>query len=126
MFKINGNTITITAGDTGSLQITITGKTFASGSKTLLTVATKDKNPVVVLQKIADISGNSVTFNFVNSDTATFMTNNYLCEIRFVVDPVISNGVITGGSEIITPFDTPLNFRVLDALGDIGVAETDD
>ena len=119
MLKISGNnTLKITQGDTSTLTVTVTGATFGSDDKVQLTVADKKKN--IVLQKVAGFTNNVAEFEFANADTADLEEGIYLWELRFVTDATVSGGVITGGTDIETPFDGPMPMQIIDALADIG------
>ena len=119
MFKLTGNnTLKITQGDTGTLTVTVTGATFGADDKVQLTVADKKKN--IVLQKVAGFTNNAAEFEFANADTADLEAGIYLWELRFVTDATVSGSVITGGTDIETPFDESMPMQIIDALADIG------
>lgn len=119
MLKISGNnTLKITQGDTGTLTINVTGATFGADDKVQLTVADKKKN--IVLQKVAGFTDNAAEFEFANADTADLEEGTYLWELRFVTDATVSGSVITGGTDIETPFDGAMPMQIIDALADIG------
>lgn len=117
MFKLIGTTLKITQGDTGTLTVNVTGATFGSDDRVQLTVADKDKN--VLLQKVAEFDGNEAEFEFENADTADIEKGVYLWELRFVKDATVTGDVITGGSEIETPYES-MTLQIIDALADIG------
>lgn len=118
MFSLNGKTLTITQGDTGNLAIDTTGETFGASDRAQLTVT--DKKQTVLLQKVAEISNGAAAFEFANADTADIPAGAYQWELRFVKNATITNGKITAGDEINTPFDGPMPMRIIEALGDIG------
>ena len=68
MFKLNGNMLKITQGDTGELEIVASGATYGNDDKCQLTVTDKDKN--VLLQKVAGFTSNVASFAFATADTA--------------------------------------------------------
>ena len=117
MFKLNGNTLKITQGDTGTLEISASGITFGNDDKCQLTVTDKDKN--VLLQKVAGFTSNVASFAFATADTADIPEGVYLWELRFVQGATVADGVITAGTGINTPYEA-MPLRILDALGDIG------
>lgn len=117
MFKLNGNTLKITQGDTGALEITASGTTFGSSDKAQLTVTDKKKN--VILQKVTGFTSNVATFAFAAADTAEIPEDTYLWELRFVKGATVTEGVITAGTDISTPYES-MPLRIIDALGDIG------
>lgn len=117
MFKLIGTTLKITQGDTGTLTVNVTGATFGSDDRVQLTVADKDKN--VLLQKVAEFDGNEAEFEFENADTADIEKGVYLWELRFVKDATVTGDVITGGSDIETPYES-MTLQIIDALADIG------
>ncbi len=117
MFKLIGTTLKITQGDTGTLTVNVTGATFGSDDRVQLTVADKDKN--VLLQKVAEFDGNAAEFEFENADTADLEKGVYLWELRFVKDATVTGDVITGGSDIETPYES-MTLQIIDALADIG------
>jgi len=117
MFKLIGTTLKITQGDTGTLTVNVTGATFGSDDRVQLTVADKDKN--ILLQKVAEFDGNEAEFEFENADTADIEKGVYLWELRFVKDATVTGDVITGGSDIETPYES-MTLQIIDALADIG------
>ncbi|MBR2601403.1 MAG: hypothetical protein IKE08_01785 [Clostridia bacterium] len=117
MFKLIGTTLKITRGDTGTLTVNVTGATFGSDDRVQLTVADKDEN--VLLQKVAEFDGNEAEFEFENADTADIEKGVYLWELRFVKDATVTGDVITGGSDIETPYES-MTLQIIDALADIG------
>ena len=117
MFKLIGTTLKITQGDTGTLTVNVTGATFGSDDRVQLTVADKDEN--VLLQKVAEFDGNEAEFEFENADTADIEKGVYLWELRFVKDATVTGDVITGGSDIETPYES-MTLQIIGALADIG------
>ena len=120
MFKLIGTTLKITQGDTGRLGITVTGVILASGTKAQLTITDLEK--AVKIQKIADFSSNAAVFTFATADTAEMPEGNYLWELRIVEGATVTEGMITAGTDICTPFEKPMPLCIIDALGDIGAA----
>lgn len=122
MIKVTGNnTLVITQGDTGTLNVSVTGATLGSSDMAQLTVTDKKRNEV--LQKIAAFADNVATILFANGDTANLPADVYLWELRIVTGATVSEGKITGGTDIITPFEDAQPMRIVDALGDIGATE---
>ena len=117
MFKLIGTTLKITQGDSGTLTVNVTGATFGSDDRVQLTVADKDEN--VLLQKVAEFDGNEAEFEFENADTADIEKGVYLWELRFVKDATVTGDVITGGSDIETPYES-MTLQIIGALADIG------
>lgn len=123
MFKLIGTTLKITQGDTGRLEITVTGVTLGSGTKAQLTITDPEKT--VKIKKIADFISNVAVFEFATADTANQPEGDYLWELRVVEGATVADGEITAGTDICTPFEKPMPLRIIDALGDIGAtAET--
>ena len=119
MFKLTGNnTLKITQGDTGTLTITPRADTFGSSDKVQLTITDKAKKNVL-LQKVVGFTNNVASIPFVTADTANIAEGVYLWELRFVKGATVTEGVITAGTSINTPYEN-MALQIIDALGDIG------
>ena len=117
MFRIDGTTITLSRGDTGEVIIAATGYSFGSNDRALFTVrsaATKE----VKMRRILEITDNTVTVTFVNSDTDNLDAGKYEWDIRYVINPIYDDGDIVDGDEVITPQD-PMVINLKTTVGQI-------
>ncbi len=118
MFALDGLTILLSRGDTGTLTIRETGATFASDDRAVFTV--RDPQGGVVIEKVLEIDDGAVEVGFENADTDSLAAGSYTWDIRYVVTPVYDtpSGRITGGAEVLTP-KLPQKFIVLPTVGQI-------
>ena len=117
MFKVEGTTITLSRGDTGEVTIAATGYAFQSNDRALFTVrqaSTKE----VKMRRILQITDNTVTVTFVNSDTDSLDSGKYEWDIRYVINPIYEEGEIVDGDEVITPND-PMVINLKTTVGQI-------
>lgn len=117
MFKVDGKKITITKGDTASLTITATNRTFASEDRAVFTVANKGATTILFEQEYA-LNDGAFTVEFTNSETDKWAPGQYLWQVRYVFTPTRDqNNKINGGLGVQTP-DDPQGFVVQAALSD--------
>ena len=118
MFKVEGKTITLSRGDTGTVTIGVSGFTFASNDRCVFSI--RDGNGQVIVRRELEIPDNAVTITFVNSDTDSLPSGNYEWDVRFVVNPVYDQqtGEIMDGDEVNTP-ELPMPLRLLPTVGQI-------
>ena len=118
MFQVDGDTITLSRGDTGSVTFRATGHTFAAEDRALFTM--KSPEGTIVKQGAYQIeSGGVFTVYFLNADTDYLAPGQYTYDVRYVIGPYYdSEGKIVDGDQVITPkLPQPLN--LLAAVGDI-------
>ena len=117
MFSIDGTTITLSRGDTGTVTVGVSGYTFGSNDRALFTVRNASTKQVIMRRELSIESG-VVTITFVNSDTDSLDAGRYEWDMRFVINPVYTNGGISDGDEIITP-ELPMTLTLLTTVGQI-------
>ena len=117
MFNVEGNTITLSRGDTGTVTIGVSGYTFGSNDRALFTVAGGGE---VKMRRELPIVDGVVTIEFVNSDTDSLNAGNYSWDIRFVMNPMYDqeSGLIYDGDEVNTP-ELPMPLVLLPTVGQI-------
>jgi len=117
MFIVDGNTISLSRGDTGAIQIDVTGYTFGSDDRALFSI--KAGNGQVVKQKAYQMVNNSFTVTFFNSDTDTLNPGSYSWDVRYVIHPYYDEaGNIVDGNQVLTP-NLPMQCNLLTVVGDI-------
>ena len=126
MFNVEGNTISISRGDTGAVRfvadVRVVGSdeqyTFDENDRAVFTI--KNEDGVVVNEKIAEMENNAFTVVFYNRDTDRLPTNvGYTWDVRYVINPYYDvTGRITDGDQVITP-ELPMTMRVLNVVGEI-------
>jgi len=116
MFEVDGFTITMSRGDTGSVVIKATGRTFNAEDRALFTV--KSPDGTVVKQQAYQIDGaGRFTASFLNADTDYLAAGDYTWDVRYVIHPYYdSEGKIVDGDQVITP-KLPQTLRLLPAVG---------
>ena len=117
MFKVEGTTITLSRGDTGEVTIGVTGYSFGSNDRALFTVRNASSKEVK-MRRILEITNNTVTVTFVNSDTDSLDAGKYEWDIRYVINPIYDDGDIVDGDEVITPND-PMTINLKTTVGQI-------
>lgn len=107
MFTVNDLNITITRGDTASLEITFTGDVPSSGDTVVMAVkkALNDGRPV--FEKTGEASEGAITFDIDVEDTAQLAFGTYWWDLRIFY----SDGQVT------TPF-SPRKFIVGEVVTD--------
>lgn len=116
MFKVEGDKITITKGDTAALSIRATNKTFESADRAIFTIAPRGAGEKLMEQEY-ELNNGVFTVEFTNDMTDEWAPGQYRWQVRYVVTPVRENGVITGGAEVLTPWE-PKDFVVQSVLSD--------
>lgn len=117
MFNVTGMTIELSVGDTGAIDFTSTGYTFASEDRAIFTVRTI--NGVEIIEEEHELTDGAFTQYFTNSDTDTYTAGNYLWDVRFVINPYRDgNGKIVDGDQVITPM-TPQTLTLLPVVGEV-------
>ena len=118
MFNIEGSTITLSSGDTGSMVINATGRTFGADDRALFTVS-NENGTQVLMESEYEITDGHFTVVFTNDLTDDWEPGTYKWEVRFVINPVRETvdgeQVITGGEVVNTPM-IPQDLVVLGTL----------
>lgn len=118
MFQVQGFTITMTRGDTGSLKITATGYTFAEEDRVLFTVKSPEGSVIKQQAYQPDENGQIVVY-FTNEETDYLAPGDYSWDVRYIIHPYYDDdGKIVSGIHVHTPF-LPKTLTLLPAVGDI-------
>ena len=117
MFSVEGNTIRMSRGDTGTVTVGVSGYTFSSNDRVLFTVSGGGE---VKIRRELQIVNGEVTIEFVNSDTDSLNPGNYSWDLRFVMNPTYdqTSGMIIDGDEVNTP-ELPMPLVLLPTVGQI-------
>lgn len=118
MFQVDGSTITMSRGDTGSVVFKATGHTFAAEDRALFTM--KSPEGTVVKQEAYPIdSGGVFTVYFLNAETDYLAPGSYTYDVRYVIGPIYDEeGNIVDGDQVITP-KLPQPLILLATVGNI-------
>lgn len=117
MFQVDGTTIRMSRGDTGTVTIGVSGYTFESNDRALFSM--RNKGGSIIRQEAYEIENNEVTIAFVNSDTDSLSPGDYEWDIRFIIGPKYDeNQAIYDGDEVITP-NLPMSIQLLPTVGQI-------
>ena len=119
MFTVDGNTISLSRGDTGAIKFTAdTEYTFAPEDRALFSI----KNGVgetVKESAFALDSNKSFVVTFFNADTDTLAPAVYNWDVRYIIHPYYDeSGRIVNGDQVITP-NAPMNFNLLNVVGEV-------
>lgn len=119
MFKVEGNVITLSRGDTGALKFTAnTDYGFAENDRALFSV----KNAIgeVVKQQAFEIDENKAfVVTFFNADTDSLSAGTYSWDVRYIINPYYDDtGKIIDGDQVITP-QQPMDLQLLQVVGEI-------
>lgn len=117
MFRVTGTKITLHKGDTGAMVVNLTGHTFTSSDRAVFTIANRNGTTILMSEEYA-ISNGSFTVQFTNEVTDKWPAGSYKWEVRVFINPTRTDGEITGGDEVITPFDEPQDIVVSPVLYD--------
>ena len=117
MFNVEGNTITLSRGDTGALTITATGYTFGENDRALFSI--KNSAGTVVKQQIYAMTNNVFQVTFFNADTDNLSPGTFSWDVRYVIHPYYDDvGNIVDGDQVITPLQ-PQTMNLLTVVGEI-------
>lgn len=123
MFNVEGNTITLSRGDTGALRITATatldGQPYTFGPDDRALFSIKNGQGEIVKEKVAAMENNAFVVYFLNADTDSLSPSNYQWDVRYIIHPYYdAEGRIIDGDQVITP-KTPQTMTILPVVGDI-------
>lgn len=127
MFRVEGDKITITKGDTAALTIRATNQTFATADRAIFTIANKG-GTTKLFEKEYELNDGAFTVEFLNGSgaeptlgqpyTDTWTPGQYKWQVRYVVSPTRgSQEAINGGTKVLTPWE-PKDFVVQNVLAD--------
>lgn len=117
MYNVEGNTISISRGDTGALEVIVEGYSFGEDDRALFSI--KDSQGRVVKQKAYPLDNNTFVVTFHNADTDTLPFGAYSWDVRYVIHPYYDeSGNIVDGDQVLTP-ELPMSMNILNVVGDI-------
>lgn len=119
MFNVDGFTISLSRGDTGSIKFTAqTTYTFAAEDRALFSI----KNAVgdIVKESVFALDENkSFVVTFFNADTDNLNPGGYSWDVRYIIHPYYdSTGKIIDGDQVITP-KQPQELQLLQVVGEV-------
>ena len=119
MFGVEGFTISLSRGDTGSIKfIADTDYSFETEDRALFSV----KNPIgeIVKQDAFALDENKAfVVTFFNHDTDNLAAGAYSWDVRYVIHPYYDeSGNIVDGDQVITPRQ-PMDIQLLQVVGEI-------
>ena len=123
MYNVEGNTITLSRGDTGALRInataTLNGEPFDFGSDDRALFSIKNQNGEIVMQKASAMTDNVFIVYFLNADTDSLAPGGYSWDVRYIIHPYYdASGKIIDGDQVITP-KAPMTMNLLTVVGDV-------
>lgn len=123
MYNVEGNTITLSRGDTGALRIsataTLNGEPFDFGSDDRALFSIKNQNGEIVMQKAYAMTDNAFIVYFLNADTDSLAPGGYSWDVRYIIHPYYdASGKIIDGDQVITP-KAPMTMNLLTVVGDV-------
>ncbi len=118
MFKVEGDKITISRGDTGEMTIHANNATFATGDRAVFTVAPRGGGEPLFYQEYP-LNNGSFTVVFTNDQTDDWQPGTYKWQVRYVWEPTYDSqsGKINGGTRVKTPWEEK-DFVVQKVLSD--------
>lgn len=124
MFRVNGNQISITAGDTALMAICPdeTGYVPTANDRAIFTVRERPKRRALIEKTIAPEADGRFVVCFENEDTAKLKPREYVWDVRLAIQAnVDENGEVTDAEQIITPCPPGILF-VMAAIGELSSA----
>ena len=124
MFRVNGNQIAITAGDTALMAICPdeTGYVPTENDRAIFTVRERPKRRALIEKTIAPEADGRFVVCFENEDTAKLKPREYVWDVRLAIQAnVDESGKVTDAEQIITPCPPGIVF-VLAAIGELSSA----
>ena len=124
MFRVNGNQIAITAGDTALMAICPdeTGYVPTENDRAIFTVRERPERRALIEKTIAPEADGRFVVCFENEDTAKLKPREYVWDVRLAIQATVDeNGKVTDAEQIITPCPPGIVF-VLAAIGELSSA----
>ena len=124
MFRVNGNQIAITAGDTALMAICPdeTGYVPTANDRAIFTVRERPKRRALIEKTIAPEADGRFVVCFESDDTARLKPREYVWDVRLAIQAnVDENGEVTDAEQIITPCPPGILF-VMAAIGELSGA----
>lgn len=124
MFRVSGNQISITAGDTALMAICPdeTGYVPTANDRAIFTVRERPKRRALIEKTIAPEADGRFVVCFESDDTARLKPREYVWDVRLAIQAnVDENGEVTDAEQIITPCPPGILF-VMAAIGELSGA----
>ena len=124
MFRVGGNQISITAGDTALMAICPdeTGYVPTANDRAIFTVRERPKRRALIEKTIAPEADGRFVVCFESEDTARLKPREYVWDVRLAIQAnVDENGEVTDAEQIITPCPPGILF-VMAAIGELSSA----
>ena len=124
MFRVSGNQISITAGDTALMAICPdeTGYVPTANDRAIFTVRERPKRRTLIEKTIAPEADGRFVVCFESEDTARLKPREYVWDVRLAIQAnVDENGEVTDAEQIITPCPPGILF-VMAAIGELSGA----
>ena len=124
MFRVSGNQISITAGDTALMAICPdeTGYVPTANDRAIFTVRERPKRRALIEKTIAPEADGRFVVCFESEDTARLKPREYFWDVRLAIQAnVDENGEVTDAEQVITPCPPGILF-VMAAIGELSSA----
>lgn len=124
MFRVSGNQISITAGDTALMAICPdeTGYVPTANDRAIFTVRERPKRRALIEKTIAPEADGRFVVCFESEDTARLKPREYVWDVRLAIQVnVDENGEVTDAEQIITPCPPGILF-IMAAIGELSSA----
>lgn len=124
MFRVSGNQISITAGDTALMAICPdeTGYVPTANDRAIFTVRERPKRRALIEKTIAPEADGRFVVCFESDDTARLKPREYVWDVRLAIQAnVDENGEVTDAEQVITPCPPGILF-VMAAIGELSGA----
>ena len=124
MFRVSGNQISITAGDTALMAICPdeTGYVPTANDRAIFTVRERPKRRALIEKTIAPEADGRFVVCFEIEDTARLKPREYVWDVRLAIQAnVDENGEVTDAEQVITPCPPGILF-VMAAIGELSSA----
>ena len=121
MFRVSGNQISITAGDTALMAICPdeTGYVPTANDRAIFTVRERPKRRALIEKTIAPEADGRFVVCFESEDTARLKPREYVWDVRLAIQATVDeNGEVTDAEQIITPCPPGILF-VMAAIGEL-------
>ena len=121
MFRVSGNQISITAGDTALMAICPdeTGYVPTANDRAIFTVRERPKRRALIEKTIAPEADGRFVVCFESEDTARLKPREYVWDVRLAIQATVNeNGEVTDAEQIITPCPPGILF-VMAAIGEL-------
>ena len=124
MFRVSGNQISITAGDTALMAICPdeTGYVPTANDRAIFTVRERPERRALIEKTIAPEADGRFVVCFESEDTARLKPREYVWDVRLAIQAnVDENGEVTDAEQVITPCPPGILF-VMAAIGELSSA----